>query len=50
MSANPNNEGPACEKKNSDCASNICKMIYRNGEPSGKKMFGRFRRKIYKKL
>ncbi len=36
MSGNQNNESPSCEK-NSDCPSNICKLIYRNGEPIGRK-------------
>ncbi len=36
MSGNLENEGPSCQK-NSDCSSNICKMIYRNGEPIGRK-------------
>ena len=36
MNANLNNEGGSCER-NSDCPSNICKMIYRNGEPVGRK-------------
>ena len=36
MNPNLNNEGDPCEK-NSDCPSNICKMIYRNGQPIGRK-------------
>jgi uncharacterized membrane protein YqaE (UPF0057 family) len=32
---NTQNEGDPCEK-NSDCQSNICKMIYRNGSPLGR--------------
>jgi uncharacterized membrane protein YqaE (UPF0057 family) len=30
------NEGDACET-NKDCASNLCKMIYRNGQPLGRR-------------
>ncbi len=33
---NTQNEGDPCEK-NSDCQSNICKMIYRNGSPLGRR-------------
>ena len=33
---NPNNEGETCER-NSDCPSNICKMLYRNGQPYGRR-------------
>ena len=36
MNSLSENEGNLCEK-NSDCESNICKMIYRNGEPVGRK-------------
>ena len=36
MNPNLNNEGDPCER-NSDCPSNICKMIYRNGQPIGRK-------------
>lgn len=34
--SNNNNEGPECQR-NSDCDSNVCKMIYRNGEPIGRR-------------
>lgn len=30
------NEGEACQT-NKDCASNLCKMIYRNGQPLGRR-------------
>ena len=30
------NEGEPCET-NKDCASNLCKMIYRNGQPIGRR-------------
>ena len=36
MSELSNNEGEPCQS-NSDCASNVCKMIYRNGEPVGRR-------------